>query len=174
MTFRPWALRTHLSARTTLIPVFSCLIKQWGIPLHLDKLKGPSTCLTVLGIELDTLTLQAQLPQDKFLRIVALLELWSLKRHCTCKELESLTGNPQQACNMIPHTLLSPLCFGSSTSNGKIAKNINKGGRSCAIHIRFSAFEPFEENENPFSSIRQHLKNPLRKILIISKLLKTS
>lgn len=84
------------------------LFKQWGIPLHLDKLEVPSTCLTVLGIELDTLTLQAQLPQDKFLQIVALLELWSLKRHCTCKELESLTGNPQQACNMIPqgHTFL--------------------------------------------------------------------
>ena len=42
-------------------------------------------------------------------------------------------------------------------------KNVNYGGQSWAIHKRFSALE---ENENPFSSIRPHLKNPLRKILI--------
>ena len=32
---------------------------EWGIPLHPDKLEGPSTRLTVLGIELDSLQLQA-------------------------------------------------------------------------------------------------------------------
>ena len=44
-----------------------------GIPLHPDKLEGPSTCLTILGIELDSLNLLARLPQDKFDRITALL-----------------------------------------------------------------------------------------------------
>ena len=32
--------------------------QDWGIPLHPDKLEGPSTLLTVLGIELDSLLLQ--------------------------------------------------------------------------------------------------------------------
>ena len=40
-----------------------------GIPLHPDKLEGPSTCLTILGIELDFLNLLARLPQDQFYRI---------------------------------------------------------------------------------------------------------
>lgn len=78
------------------------LFSEWGIPLHPDKLEGPSTCLTVLGIELDSMTLQARLPQDKFDRIDALLESWSLKQHCTRKELESLIGNLQHACKVIP------------------------------------------------------------------------
>ena len=43
--------------------------QNWGIPLHTDKLEGPFTFLTVLGIELDSLLLQACLPQEKFDRI---------------------------------------------------------------------------------------------------------
>ena len=76
--------------------------QDWGIPLHPDKLEGPSTLLTVLGIELDSLLLQARLPQEKFDRIHTLLVSWSLKRHCTRKELESLIGNLQHACKVVP------------------------------------------------------------------------
>jgi len=68
------------------------LFKDWRIPLHPDKLEGPSTCLTVLSIELDSHALQARLQRDKFECIAALLESWSAKRHCTRKELESLIG----------------------------------------------------------------------------------
>ena len=38
--------------------------QDWGIPLHPDKLEGPSTLLTVLGIEFDSLLLQAR-PRKK-------------------------------------------------------------------------------------------------------------
>ena len=73
-----------------------------GIPLHPDKLEGPSTCLTILGIELDSLNLLARLPQDKFDRITALLEDWSQKRWCKRKDLESLIGHLQHACKVVP------------------------------------------------------------------------
>ena len=76
--------------------------QDWGIPLHPDKLEGPSTLLTVLGIELDSLLLQARLPQENFDRIHTLLVSWSLKRHCTRKEPESLIGNLQHACKVVP------------------------------------------------------------------------
>ena len=78
------------------------LFGEWGIPLHPQKLEWPSTCMTVLGIELDSLTLQARLPREKFDRIAALLETWSAKKHSTRKELESLIGNLQHACKVIP------------------------------------------------------------------------
>ena len=78
------------------------LFLEWGIPLHPDKLEGPSTCLTVLGIELDSMTLQARLPQVKFDCIAALLESWSLKQHCTQKDLESLISHLQHACKVVP------------------------------------------------------------------------
>ena len=76
--------------------------QDWGIPLHPNKLEGPSTLLTVLGIELDSPLLQAHLLQEKFDCIHTLLVSWSLKRHCTQKELESLTGNLHHACKVVP------------------------------------------------------------------------
>ena len=81
------------------------LLSEWGIPLHPDKLEGPSTCLMVLGIELDSMRLQARLPQDKFDRIAALLESWSLKQHCPRKELESVISHLQHGCKVIPQGL---------------------------------------------------------------------
>ena len=60
-------------------------------------------CLTVLGIELDSLTLRARLSQEKFEHIAALLDTWSSKQLCTKKELESLIGHLwQHACTVIP------------------------------------------------------------------------
>ena len=41
------------------------LCSQLGLPLHPDKLEGPSMCLSILGIELDSTTLQAKLPAEK-------------------------------------------------------------------------------------------------------------
>ena len=75
---------------------------DWEILLHLYKLEGPSTLLTALGIELDSLLLQARLPQETFDRIHTLLVSRSQKRHCTQEELESLIGNLQHASSFIP------------------------------------------------------------------------
>ena len=39
-----------------------------GIPLAIEKLEGPSQCITFLGITLDTQCMEAQLPSNKLLR----------------------------------------------------------------------------------------------------------
>ena len=78
------------------------LCKQLGPPLHPDKLEGPSTRLTILGIELDSETLQARLPAEKRDRIVALLNEWSAKRFCKRLELSSLSGHLHHACKVAP------------------------------------------------------------------------
>ena len=62
--------------QTNLDRSIDCFSKH-GVPLHPDKLEGQSTCLTILGIKLDALTLQVRLPQDQLDRITALLEDWS-------------------------------------------------------------------------------------------------
>jgi len=43
-----------------------------GIPLALEKVRGPSHCLTFLGITLDTQEMVARLPEDKLLQICSL------------------------------------------------------------------------------------------------------
>ena len=49
-----------------------------GLPLHPDKLEEPSTCLSILGIELDSSTLQARLPPQKREKIIALLGTFNI------------------------------------------------------------------------------------------------
>ena len=78
------------------------LCSRLGLPLHPDKLEGPSTCLSILGIELDSVALQARLPADKRERIIALLETWTGKSFCKRRELESLIGNLHHACKIAP------------------------------------------------------------------------
>ena len=70
--------------------------------MHPDKLQGPSTILTVLGIELDSPALQARLPKDKFDCITSLLDYWLPKKHYKQKELEPFIGHLHHACKVVP------------------------------------------------------------------------
>ena len=65
-------------------------------------MEGPATRLAILLIELDSETLQARLPAEKRDRIVTLLDEWSAKRFCKCRELESLIGHLHHACKVAP------------------------------------------------------------------------
>lgn len=49
------------SSQEILVSTFASL----GVPLEPSKLEGPSTCLTFLGIEVDTQALQLRLPEQK-------------------------------------------------------------------------------------------------------------
>ena len=92
------ALLAPLSVNTIWTGLFTVFLSL-ASP-HLDKLEGPSTCLTIPGIELDSLNLQARLPQNKVDRIT-FVEDWSQKRWCKRKELESLIGHLQHACKIV-------------------------------------------------------------------------
>ena len=87
------------------------LCSKLGLPLHLDKLEGPSTCLYVLGIKLNSVRLQARLPIDKREFIVTLLESWSGKHFCKRQELESLIGHLHHACKIAPQGRTFPVAW---------------------------------------------------------------
>ena len=62
------------------------------LPLALQKLEGPTTCLTFLGIELDTSLLQLRLPAEKLSRLQRTLTSWAGRRSCLKRDLQSLVG----------------------------------------------------------------------------------
>ena len=92
------------------------LCKQLGLPIHPGKLEGPATCLTILGIELDSETLQACLPTEKRDTVVTLLHEWPAKRFCRRREVESLISHLCLACKFSPqgrkflHWMINLLC----------------------------------------------------------------
>lgn len=72
-----------------------------GIPIADHKRDGPTTCLTFLGIEVDTVAGQLRLPAEKLQRLKTLLREWGNRKSCRRKELESLIGLLNHACKVV-------------------------------------------------------------------------
>ena len=66
-----------------------------------DKLEGSYTCLTSLGIELDTVAGELRLPTKKLHHLEKMLREWHNRKACPRKELESLIGSLNHACKVI-------------------------------------------------------------------------
>ena len=61
-------------------------------PLAAEKLFGPLTCITFLGIEINSKDMCMSIPDEKFQELIVLLPSWKEKRKCTKRELLSLIG----------------------------------------------------------------------------------
>ena len=72
-----------------------------GVPVAEHKREGPTTCLTFLGIEMDTQVSQLRLPAAKLHRLRLLLEDWGDRKVCSRQELESLLGLLNHACKVV-------------------------------------------------------------------------
>jgi len=67
----------------------------------MDKIEGPSHCLTFLGIILDTEKMQARLPDDKLIWIKKQLSNWLHQQKATEREILSLVGLLQHASKVV-------------------------------------------------------------------------
>ena len=72
-----------------------------GLPLHPDKCIGPSSCLVVLGIELDSVAQVARLPAEKLHALQELIQAWCGCRWCSRHQLESLIGHLHHATKVV-------------------------------------------------------------------------
>lgn len=80
------------------------LVSTWaslGVPLEPSKLEGPVTCLTFLGIEVDTVAMQLRLPEEKLLCLRAELREAVGRKAMSRRELQSLAGLLQHATKVI-------------------------------------------------------------------------
>ena len=74
---------------------------ELGVPIAEDKLEGPSTCLTYLGIEIDTISMTVRLPADKLAKLKSLVGSWVNRRKCQKRDLLSLIGFLAFACKVV-------------------------------------------------------------------------
>ena len=65
---------------------------QLGVPMSPKKTEGPVTCLTFLGIEIDTVAMVARLSADRLTQLHELLLVWGDRTTTSLRELQSLTG----------------------------------------------------------------------------------
>ena len=73
-----------------------------GIPLAPNKLEGPTTRLTFLGILIDSSCMETSLPDDKLQELLTELQSWSSRNKCLKRELLSLIRKLNFACRIIP------------------------------------------------------------------------
>ena len=77
------------------------LFNHLGVPLAPDKVCGPSTCITFLGIEIDSTAHTIRLPADKLSALLDLLSVWEDKHSCTKRELLALIGHLSFAAKVV-------------------------------------------------------------------------
>ena len=75
--------------------------KWLGLPVAPEKVEGPTSKLTFLGIEIDTGALILRLPAQKLAALKMLIASWHTRRWCLKSELQSLAGKLQHACKVV-------------------------------------------------------------------------
>ena len=83
------------------LDTFSMLCSYLGIPMAPEKTVGPSTTLAFAGIELDTVLMEAHLPQEKLDKCPELLSAFLCRCKVTLQEIQSLTGLLNFACTVV-------------------------------------------------------------------------
>lgn len=80
---------------------FLQMCSSCNIPIKHSKTVLPSTCVTVHGIEVDTIAMQARLPRDKLQKARDMLAKYAKHRKITLTELQSLIGHLNFACRVV-------------------------------------------------------------------------
>ena len=73
-----------------------------GFPIATDKLEGPATCITFLGIAIDADRQELRLPADKLQALNLELAQWLTARKTTKRNLLSLIGKLSFAAKVVP------------------------------------------------------------------------
>ena len=81
----------------TTVPLCSSL----GLPVAPHKLEGPTTCLTFLGIEIDSLKFELRLPPAKLRRLQGLIQDWVKKRSASKHQLQCFIGHLSHAASVV-------------------------------------------------------------------------
>lgn len=80
---------------------FMSMCAVLGVPIKGKKTEGPSTTLVFLGIELDTVNMEARLPEEKIVKIQNALHSAKRRKKMTLRELQSLIGLLNFACCVV-------------------------------------------------------------------------
>jgi hypothetical protein len=90
----------EITCNSTL-SIFHTVCAHLGIPIADDKTVEPTTCLTFLGIELDTVAMQMRLPQDKLTELRDRLQAVLQVKKLTLREMQSLIGLLNFVCQVV-------------------------------------------------------------------------
>jgi len=78
------------------------LCKKINAPIKMSKVEGPTTTLTFLGIQINTVTMEASTIPEKKIDLLHELHWMTHRNKCIKKELFSLIGKLSFCCKVLP------------------------------------------------------------------------
>ena len=110
---------------------FLHVCRNQGFAVATEKVEGPSTILTFLGLELDSVEQRISLPKDKLDQMLQELQLWlHHRRKVTKRELLSIIGKLAFAARAVPAGRLFLRRLISLSTKAKSHITINKEARA--------------------------------------------
>ena len=67
--------------------------EEVGCPVAGEKMEGPATVITLLGVELDSDRFQLRLPQEKLKKLCEMVAKWRSRKLCSKRDLQVLAGH---------------------------------------------------------------------------------
>ena len=77
------------------------LLQKFGFAIHWGKVIDPTTRITFLGVELDSLTMSLRLPNDKLLSLKQELQSFTSRKRATRRQLQSIAGRLSWAAGVV-------------------------------------------------------------------------
>ncbi len=84
----------------TRLAIFLGLYGYLCVPVVADKTEK-GACIAILGVTLDTIKMEARLPQDKFNKCLTEVKHYRSQSHISVSQFESLTGLLNFACRVV-------------------------------------------------------------------------
>ena len=121
-TFIHWATENHAALSTmdhylddfifiglentlqcaTLMSAFENVCSSLGVPIAPEKTEGPVTCLTYLGLVINTNSMTISIPEAKLLQLKLQLQDLVSRKKVTLRQLQSLVGSLAFCCRALP------------------------------------------------------------------------
>ena len=84
-----------------VLRVFSSLCNQLGVPIAKEKTEGPVQTITYLGLEIDAVQMQVQVPKGKVQALCEHIHQSLSKKKITLCSVQSLVGSLNFVCRAI-------------------------------------------------------------------------
>ncbi|XP_056419396.1 uncharacterized protein LOC130360877 [Hyla sarda] len=85
-----------------LLDTFRFFMQKFGVPLSAEKTEGPSTVISFLRIEIDSVAMVFRLPAEKLESLLLLVESFCGVRKVTLRQVQVLLGHLVFACHVMP------------------------------------------------------------------------
>lgn len=93
-----------LARATAAFDALGWLLEDLGLSESRDKAVAPSTTMTYLGVEFDSVAMEMRVPADKLQEIKSEIRIWLRRKAITKKELQSLLGKLFWISKVVKHS----------------------------------------------------------------------